>query len=398
MSLGGFRLQQFKITYNSNNYSSYLEYGCDLLSKYANCIINASSYSDSGWTIDENKTDGDYEVNDISIYNLQTRVPVWGTAYPEGSYNICCFLKYDNGTTVRHLYLMLNSCLMVFNTSYSSSAEDKDSFPFYKYDRSTNAPYWNPCGGVPVTFGAMCRTEEFVLNDIINNSKNIKQVSDTPFFSLTGAFVHSFIYTDRDSNINYRTGSLTNPEIDESYVLGTAVKNDIIISIFRKSSWSIGNYNVMLFGDIINCYNDRDNKKFTVIQGCCNYASDWYNDSNLKKTNNIENIYAGLSYPYCFGYTYESGNTFYGLTKEYLNTIISSVTENRHFLACTGSYLSFYDNISNNLNGSKYKGHIDTEVFRQCNECQGSEVVLDGNFIRIGSCLVGWDYSNPNLL
>lgn len=37
---------QFKITYNTTDYQTLYDYGTDLLSKYANCIVNANQLSD----------------------------------------------------------------------------------------------------------------------------------------------------------------------------------------------------------------------------------------------------------------------------------------------------------------------------------------------------------------
>lgn len=394
MSTGGFYLSQFKITYNTTNYASLYDYGADLLSKYANCILAASQQSDGNWSVDADMVSGaDDTVNSVPIYNFQTRIPVWGNAYPTGSYNIGCFLKYDNGTTVRHLFLMLNSCVYYFSGNPSSGTEDKDSLNFQRVLLTTsNNPFMNTTTGYPISMGAMCRVETFNITDLCDNSKSVLSVSDTPLFPINGCFIDSLQYTDYDANIPFSYKKLSVPNENDSYVLGVCVKNDIVISIFRDSSWQIGNYTCSVFGNIIDCYNPSDNKKFAAIQGSCGYYDNWRNDNNNINEPYGNNIYSKVSG--CF----KTSNTSTPLTKDYLQSVISRTTDNTNFCACTGSYLSFADNIANSANGSKYKGKINEDVFRQCNELIGSEVVLEGAFLRIGSCLVGWDASNPSLL
>ena len=59
MSLGGFYLDQFKITYNTTLFPTRLDYGIELISKYANAIIGASSRGNSYWSIDTNNIEDD---------------------------------------------------------------------------------------------------------------------------------------------------------------------------------------------------------------------------------------------------------------------------------------------------------------------------------------------------
>lgn len=395
MSTGGFYLSQFKITYNTTDYSTLYDYGADLLSKYANCILTASQQSDGNWSVDADMVSGaDDTVNSVPIYNFQTRIPVWGDAYPTGSYNIGCFLKYDNGTTVRHLFLMLNSCVYYFDASVSSGSVDKNSLNFRRVLLTTsNDPFMNTTTGYPLSMGAMCRVEPFDITDLCNNSKNVLSVSDTPLFPINGCFINSFKWTDFDVNIPFNYEKLSTPNENASYVLAVCVKNDTIISIFRDSSWQVGNYTCSVFGNIIDCYNSSDNKKFAAIQGSCSFYNEWNNNEYV----HAKELYGNNNYSKVSG-CFKTSNTSTPLTKDYLQSVISRTTDNTNFCACTGSYLSFVDNISNSANGSKYKGKIDEDVFRQCNELTSSEVVLDGTFIRIGSCLVGWDASNPSLL
>lgn len=392
MSLGGFHLSQFKITYSAANFSSLYSYGTSLLSEYANAIVTASGSSDGGWSIDVDKVSGaDDTVNGIPIYNFQTRIPVWGTEYPSGSYNIGCFLKYNNGTIVRHLFLMLNTCIYYFNESPSSGSDDKNSLRFNRLlGFGGQAPYESSFGGAPISFGAMCRVEPFDITELCDLTKGVSLISDTPLFPITGNFIDTFQYLDYDANIPFNYRKLSKPNDNDSFVLGVCVKGDIIISIFRDSSWNIGNYTCTIFGNIVDCYREGDTKNFGVIQGNCGFYSNWINSSDIYE------IYGNKSYEKVIGCFIES-NSAVSLKKEYLSSVLSHIEDNTAFCAYTGSYLSFVGDISNSENGSKYKGKINTDVFRQCNELTGSGVVLEGNFIRIGSCLVGWDPSNSNL-
>lgn len=393
MSLGGFYLSQFKITYSAENYSSLYGYGTDLLSKYANAIVAASAASDGGWLIDADKVSGaDDTANGVPIYNFQARMPAWGGRYPAGSYNIGCFLKYNNGTTVRHLFLMLNTCIYYFTGSPGYQPEDTNSLRFNRLSVfSAEAPYESSFGGAPISFGAMCRDEPFEITELCDLTKDVFLVSDTPLFPITGNFIDSFEYVDFDANIPFDYRKLSKPEDNDSFVLGVCVKGDIVVSIFRDCSWNIGNYTCTIFGDIVDCYQEDDTKKFGVVQGSCGFYSNWKNGSIANEP------YGNQSYGKVVGCPMNNDSSV-ALKKEYLNAVLSHVEENTAFCAYTGSYLSFVGNISNSEKGSKYKGKINTDVFLQCNELTGSEVVLDGNFIRIGSCLVGWDPSNDSLL
>ena len=393
MSLGGFHLSQFKITYSPANFPSLYSYGTYLLSNYANAIVTASGSSDSGWSIDAGKVSGaDDTVNSVPIYNFQTRIPVWGTQYPAGSYNIGCFLKYNNGSIVRHLFLMLNTCIYYFNESPSSGSDDKNSLRFNRLLEfgDGNAPYGSSFGGAPISFGAMCRAEPFDITELCDLTKSVSLVSDTPLFPITGSFIDTFQYLDYDVNIPFSYRKLSKPNENDSFVLGVCVKGDIIISIFRDSLWSTGNYTCTIFGNIIDCYREGDAKKFGVIQGSCGFYDNWINGSDIYE------IYDNKSYEKVIG-CFINSDSAVALKKEYLSSVISHIEDNTAFCAYTGSYLSFVGDISNSENGSKYKGKINTDIFRQCNDLTGSEVVLEGNFIRIGSCLVGWDPSNSNL-
>lgn len=401
MSLGGFYLDQFKITYNTTLFPTRLDYGIELISKYASAIVGASDRGESYWGLDSNKDTGDYTKNGISVYDLQSRVPVWGDEYPENSYTLGVFLKYDDLVKTKYLLIILTTSIMYFDAEYTNDGDTdyrfRNSFPFYKANITTSvSPFISETGGMPVSIGAMLRNTEFDLSDVLDNTKSIFEVSDTPFFSLNGCFINSFSNLDAGCNIPYveNKGSLAIPKEGDSFVFGLVVKDDVIISLFRNSNWNIGNYNVTIFGDIVDCYNKFDSKKFSVIQGSSNYYNNW---SNVLGIEELEKNYNNMNYSFCPSYVYNK-TVSYGARKDYLMSVISSVSYNTHFLACTGSYLYFNSDITNNACGSKYKGKINSDVYRQCNECFGSEIVLDGNFIRIGNCLVGWDYTNPNLL
>ena len=390
--MAGFHLAQNKLTYSSTYYASYAAWGQVLLENFVDCILSASEEGDGGWVIDPDKT-ASADIGNY-IYDLQTR-DTRSATYETGAYAYGAFLKYESANKTKYLFVMITS-----SANFGAPVNVATSSGYPLGAKVAGEGTLLARGLLPVSMGAMVSSTPFSVTDLCDYTKNWYEVADTPLFALNGQYIYQCYSSSAAKVLSHSMNKLAAPALDNtSVVLGVAVKGDIIISLFRNSAWTTGEYSATIFGDIL-IPPGSDTKTFAAITanaGSIKQSSSagtgWTTDTDLAANRT--------------GYTTNSvvirddpSDASHALgVKESLSSLISQIDNNTNLIAWTAAYTYFYSTtVASTASGSRYTGEIDTDAFRACNVLSGSSVVLDGDFLQFGSNLIGWDSANEDLL
>lgn len=390
--MAGFHLSQFKRTYNSTDYSSHAVWGQELLTEFVQAIVSASNAGDGGWSIDTDKTAG-ADIDGL-IYDLKSR-DTRSATYETGAYAYGAFLKYENANKTKYLFVMITSSA---NFGPSINVATASGYPL----GAKIAGYGSELkyGLLPLSMGAMVSNTPFSITDLCDYTKNWYEVADTPLFALNGQHISQCYSSSSTKVLGHTMNKIAAPTVgNTSVVLAVAVKGDVIISLFRNSAWTTGEYSATIFGDIL-IPPGSDTKTFAAvtanpggIKQTSSSSTGWTSNTDLASTSTgeVANSVVVRDDP-------NTSNHALGV-KEFLSSLVAQINSNTNLIAWTAAYIYFYDTtVASTASGSRYNGEIDTDIFRVCNTLNGSSIVLDGDFLQIGSNLISWDSANEALL